>query len=139
MAVEPDNVCVYVSRGNARFHLRDPRALADYVTAFRLDAHATAREGLRFLADDARRRPAEVLDNCDRHIRINDQDALAYFRRGITLLLLGRTDEADSDLARCRELLPGGGELFTGPWRYFQLVIDLAKVSRNAGRNAEVV
>jgi tetratricopeptide (TPR) repeat protein len=107
LAAEPDNVCYHVSRGNARYHLRDPRGAADYRAAFRLDPAAAARELARLLVEDARRRPADVLDNCDRHVRIDPADALAYARRGLTLLALGRAAEAGPDLARCGELLPG--------------------------------
>jgi tetratricopeptide (TPR) repeat protein len=128
LALEPDNVLYYVSRGNARYHLRDPRGMADYRTAFRLDPAAAAREAARLLVEDARRRPAEVLDNCDRHVRLDPADALAYARRGLTLLILDRAAEAEPDLARCRELTPGQADdlrlvvvavrraLLTGAW-----------------------
>jgi tetratricopeptide (TPR) repeat protein len=103
LALEPDNVCFYVSRGNARYHLRDRRGVIDYRMAFRLDPDSAASEVSRALtALDA----ADVLRNCDKHLRLNDRDALAYARRGLTLLLMGREVEAEADFARCRELVP---------------------------------
>jgi tetratricopeptide (TPR) repeat protein len=106
LAAEPDNVCFLISRANAHYHLRDGRGVDDYRTAFRLNARAAAHEAARLLIDDVRRRPEEVLDNCDRHLRIDPDDALAHARRGLTLLTLGRDDEAAPAFARCRDLAP---------------------------------
>jgi tetratricopeptide (TPR) repeat protein len=104
LALAPEFFLAYVSRGHARYHRRDPRAVADYRIAFRLDPEGTAGEVFRLLVEQARQAPAEVLANCDQHLRISARDALAYGRRGLTLLLLGRESEAAPDLARFGEM-----------------------------------
>lgn len=106
LALEPNNPVFHLSRGNARYHRRDPLALADYRTAFRLDAEGAAREAARMLADDARRDAEGVLENCRKHLRISARDAVAHARRGLTLLLLGRAAEAENDLEQARTLQP---------------------------------
>jgi tetratricopeptide (TPR) repeat protein len=104
LALEPNNPIFYLSRGNARYHQRDRLALLDYRNAFHLSKEATARELVRIVAGDARRDANGVLENCDKHIRINAGDALAWARRGLTLLVLGR--HADIDLSQARLLQP---------------------------------
>ena len=106
LSIEPGQFHLYISRGNARYHKRDPRGLLDFRMAFSLDADGAARELLRILQGDSRRDAPAVLDNCDKHLRINDRDVLAYARRGLTLLLLGRTAAAAPDLARVAALAP---------------------------------
>jgi tetratricopeptide (TPR) repeat protein len=106
LSLEPDKFHLYISRGNARYHKRDPRGVLDFRTAFRLDPDGAARELLRILNGDVRRDAEAVLDNCDKHLRINDRDVLAYARRGLTLLLLGRKVEAAPDLARVADAVP---------------------------------
>ncbi len=106
LSLEPGQYHLYISRGNARYHKRDPRGLLDFRTAFRLDADGAARELIRLLRGDARRDAEGVLANCAKHLRINDRDVLAYARRGLTLLLLGRAAEAGPDLARVAEMAP---------------------------------
>ncbi|HKI37516.1 MAG TPA: tetratricopeptide repeat protein [Gemmataceae bacterium] len=113
LALEPRNVCFYVSRGNARYHRRDPRAIADYQIAFRIDAEATAREIVRILAGDVRRGAEDVLDNCARHLRISGRDVLAHARCGLTLVLLGREAEAAPHLAHFQEAVPDDGAYFS--------------------------
>ncbi len=110
LALEPDNVCFYVSRGHARYHLRDPRGLIDYRMAFRLDPDRAAREVMRVMTIlDA----SDVLINCDKHLRLNGRDAIAYARRGLTWMLMGREAEAEADFARFRELAPDMGTCLT--------------------------
>jgi hypothetical protein len=104
------------------------RGIDDYRMAFRLNPAGAACELVRMLQEDATRTPEAVLDNCDRHVRINDQDAVAHMRRGLTLLLLGREAEATVALDRSRELLAEGT----------QLLERLVKVIR-AVRNGRVV
>jgi tetratricopeptide (TPR) repeat protein len=107
LAFEPENVCFYVSRGNARYHLRDPRGLVDYRMAFRIDPNLAAQEVARTLTIlDA----SNVLTNCDKHLRINDRDVVAYARRGLTRILMGREAEAEADFVRFRELAPESAE-----------------------------
>jgi len=106
LSLEPEQFHLYISRGNARYHKRDPRGVFDFRMAFRLDPDGAAREVLRLLKGDIRCGAQAVLDNCDKHLRIHNRDVLAYARRGLTLLLLGRTAEAAADLARFAEAVP---------------------------------
>lgn len=106
LRLAPEQFHIYISRGNARYHRRDPRAVLDFRMAFRLDPEAAAREFLRILTNDAKRQPEAVLENCDKHLRINERDLIATARRGFTLLLLGREAEAAPDLERVQEMLP---------------------------------
>jgi hypothetical protein len=66
-----------------------------------------------------------VLRNCDKHLRLNDRDAIAYARRGLTLLLLGREVEAEADFVRSRELVPDMAACLS-------LVIDRLRVRLSA-------
>jgi tetratricopeptide (TPR) repeat protein len=104
--LEPDNVCYYISRANARYHKREVHAVQDFRMAFRLDAEDAAREVLRIVSADAQRDAELVLENCTKHLRISGRDVLANARRGLTLLLLGRHAEARADLERFHDLLP---------------------------------
>ena len=71
--------------------------------AFRLDPDCAAREVVRVLTIlDA----PDVLTNCDKHLRLNGRDAIAYARRGLTRMLMGHEAEAEADFARFRELAP---------------------------------
>jgi tetratricopeptide (TPR) repeat protein len=103
LRIDPTWYVAYVSRGNAYYHRRSRRGLADYFTAYSLNPEGAAREVVRTLADGVRRGADEVLANCDQHLRIDDRDLLAHARRGLTLVLLGREDEAAPHLARFRE------------------------------------
>jgi tetratricopeptide (TPR) repeat protein len=98
LEIEPDFCTAYLSRGNARYHLRDRGAAADYELAFDLDPQAAAAEVVRILREDLQRDVEEVLENCRKHLRINPDDGMARARRGLTLLLLGRDAEAAPDL-----------------------------------------
>jgi tetratricopeptide (TPR) repeat protein len=106
LALAPDKFFLYISRGNTRYHRRDAKAILDFRMAFRLDPEGAARDMLRIFSLDIQHNPEAVLENCTKHLRINDRDVLAYARRGLTLLLLGRDAEAEPDLARTRKLLP---------------------------------
>ena len=130
LSLEPERYLFYISRGNARYHVRDPRAVFDYRIAFRLDAEGAAREFVRIVTTDAQRDAEAVLDNCNKHLRLSDRDVLAYARRGLTLLLLGRDAEAAHDTARCRALL-------SDALPYFQRVLDLMLHSRGSPAAAE--
>ena len=54
-----------------------------------------------------------MLENCRKHIRINPGDLVAYARRGLTLLFLGRDTEAEQDF---QQVLRRGPE-WDGPLR----------------------
>jgi tetratricopeptide (TPR) repeat protein len=118
LRLEPDNFLFYISRGNARYHLRDLRGTRDYRIAFRLSPDGACREFVRIITADVRRDAESVLNNCSKHLRLNPRDALAHARRGLTLLALSRDTEAEHDLARCCELVPD-------MQRSFRRVIDL--------------
>ncbi len=120
LSLDPEKCHYYISRANARYHRRDSRAVADFRMAFRLDPEAAARELLRILTTDVQRQAEAVLANCARHLRLDDRDVVAHARRGLTLLLLGRADEAAPDLARVRELAP---DMFV----YLRRLIDRAQ------------
>ncbi|MDB5313358.1 MAG: hypothetical protein JWO38_7560, partial [Gemmataceae bacterium] len=126
--LDPENAVYYLSRGNAHYHRRSPRALADYRVAFRLDPDGAARESLRMLARDARAAPAEVIANCDKHLRINDRDVLALARRGLTLVLVGRPTEAAADFDRLRDSVPA-------LWPLCQAVIEQASADTGGPRD----
>jgi tetratricopeptide (TPR) repeat protein len=106
LALEPANVVYLLSRATARYHFRDPRGVIDYRTAFRLNPRQAAQEMLRVLVESVRPDPEAALTNCNKHLRISGHDALAYARRGWTLVLLGREAEAEADLTLFGELLP---------------------------------
>jgi tetratricopeptide (TPR) repeat protein len=111
-ALRLDPLCciAYVSRGNARYHRRDRGAGRDYLTAFRLDATRSVGEMLRLLLADAHKDAASVLDHCRRHLEFDPADEVARGRRACTLLLLGREEEAEQDIAQVvqlRALVPG--------------------------------
>jgi tetratricopeptide (TPR) repeat protein len=127
LALEPDNYLYYISRGNARYHLRDVRGVVDYRMAFRICAEGAIQELVRIVAEDVKERAADVLDNCTKHIRISPKDALAYARRGMTLVVLGREGEAAADLTRFQELVPDSGQ-------YLPRLIDLARWYREQRR-----
>ncbi|MBV9123667.1 MAG: tetratricopeptide repeat protein [Planctomycetes bacterium] len=125
LTLDPGFYLAYISRGHARYHRRDRRAGVDYLLAFRLCPEATAREIERFLFEQAQREAAQVLANCEQHLRINPRDALAHARRGLTLVLLGREAEAPANLSCFRSLAGELQELLTR-------VLELAR-SRLAG------
>jgi tetratricopeptide (TPR) repeat protein len=118
LSLEPNNHLFHISRGNARYHLRDLKATLDYLIAFRIDLEGACQEFVRIISADARRDADSVLDNCTKHLRLNPRDVLAHARRGLTLLALGRDTEAAHDFGMCCEMAP---EM----WSYLQRVIDL--------------
>jgi tetratricopeptide (TPR) repeat protein len=126
LQLDPSLWVAYVSRGHARYHRRDPGALVDYQSAYLHSPHGTARELLRTLEEAARRDPEDVLANCDQHLRLNPHDVIAHGRRGLTLILLGRQDEAETHLHEVRQLAPGIAKLL-------DLVLRLARAHRQAG------
>jgi len=101
LKIQPGLCMAYISRGNVRYHLRDLAGAADYFTAFQLDAPATAAEIIRLVVLDLREDVEGVLENCRKHLRISPDDAIAYVRRGLTLLLLGWEPEGLADFEQC--------------------------------------
>jgi tetratricopeptide (TPR) repeat protein len=106
LAIDPNYLVAYISRGNARYHERDPLAHSDFLHGFRLDPAAYAREVIRILMEDLARDPDAVLANCDNHIRSNPDDPVAWSRRGLSLLLLKREEEGIAALQRSAEIVP---------------------------------
>jgi Tfp pilus assembly protein PilF len=97
IAIDPQFCIAYISRGNARYHLRNPTGLDDFLTAFRIGRQRAAGEIIRVLTCGVREDPDGVLENCRQHVRICPDDLLAYARRGLSLLILGREGEAAED------------------------------------------
>jgi tetratricopeptide (TPR) repeat protein len=106
LEIAPTMCLGYVSRGNVRYHLRDPDAARDYWTAMQLDPELAATDIARFIIDDAGNDAEEVLKNCRQHLRIWPLDVVARARRALTLLVLDRPDEAALDFERIVALLP---------------------------------
>ena len=98
LALDPSAAMAYLSRGHARYHLRDLGGLADYRAAFQIDPVAAAADVVRLVVEDLADVDA-VLKNCRQHLRLCPDDIVAYARRGLTLLLLGRETEAARDFA----------------------------------------
>jgi tetratricopeptide (TPR) repeat protein len=109
LELDPSDCVAYISRGNARFHKRDRKCRDDYRAAFALDARLAASEIIRLLDDGLRHDLAEVLANCEKHLRIDPADVVALARRGLTLLLQGKQPEADTDLQQIQHLDPSWG------------------------------
>lgn len=109
VAADPRCAMAYISRGHARYHLSDPRALDDYRAAFRLDAPAAAAELVRIARRQVAEEPAATLANCRKHAAARPDDALGCLRLGVTLWLLGDTAEATGWLARGRALAAADG------------------------------
>jgi tetratricopeptide (TPR) repeat protein len=130
LALEPENSIFYISRGNARYHLRDVRAIIDYRMAFRLDAELTSRELARTIAEGARADVADTLENCRKHLRIDPRDAVALVRRALTLLLLGQDAEAEIALEQARAMR---SDMRAYLDRLVEQVRELAKGSGHAG------
>ncbi len=124
LSVNPNFYLALLSRGSTRYHRREfLPGLADYCEALRLDPEGSARELVRLVAEMARRDPDGVLANCDQHLRIHGRDPIAHVRRGLTLLFLGREQEAASHLERFRELAPHAAP-------YLERVIETARGHR---------
>ncbi len=105
--LDPANHVAYVSKACACYHRRDPRGVAIGVTALSLNPDASAKELARIMTEGLREGAEDVLANADQHLRINPRDSLAHLRRGLTLVLLGREDEAAINLGFFLKLAPG--------------------------------
>jgi tetratricopeptide (TPR) repeat protein len=124
-AIDPHFLTAYISRGHARYHLRDPRSVVDYRRALRMNPESAAREIARFCFEDIRRDPEAVLKNCDQHLRLEPRDAIARARRGIALVILGR--EATEDLMLFAALVPDLAE-------DVHRIVEIAKDLRSGAR-----
>jgi tetratricopeptide (TPR) repeat protein len=101
-AAPPGVLCrLHVSRGDARYHSGSGDGLlADYRQAFRLDPDAAARLIVGRLARDIEANFNLLLANCDKHLRANPDDFIAFARRGVVWLLAGKDVDAQRDLDR---------------------------------------
>jgi tetratricopeptide (TPR) repeat protein len=124
LEIEPRFCMAYISRGNARYHLRDRNARADYRAALEINSSAAAAEIIRILATDLQEGAEGVLENCRKHVRVCPDDVVAYARRGLTLLLQGKEAEAAGDFEQC---------LREGPaWKaHLELLVETARRHRN--------
>ena len=130
LRINPHHLDAYIARGNARFHVRDPRGHADYRAAFLLDPVLVATKIVRKLAADLRSDPVGVLAGCDRHLKLDPDDLVAYARRGLTRLLQGRDGDAGRDFDQILLRSPD--------WKaHLELLIDEAR-RRRAGRPAPI-
>jgi tetratricopeptide (TPR) repeat protein len=120
--LRPDFAIAYISRAHARYHLRDGRAVFDYVRALEIAPAVAAREVLRIAAEHATKDWELVLSNCDKHLRSDPDDAIAAVRRGLTLLLLGRRRPAAEDFGRACARFPRFR-------KHLQLVLEAAGLS----------
>jgi hypothetical protein len=96
----------WAARANAKYHLGEPSAAADYREAFRLDAHAATRVTARVLKAQAATRPADVLAECQKFRTRNRNDAISLARRGLTRLIQNRQTDANLDFNTFRKLAP---------------------------------
>ena len=95
--INPELCVAYISRGNARYHMRDLNAAEDFQIAYQLDPMFTVRETVRCVILDLERGSETVLRNCWLHIRFNCDDHVAYSHRTVVLTFLGREAEAQED------------------------------------------
>jgi serine/threonine-protein kinase len=70
LGIDPRLCMVYISRANARHHLRDLACGDDYRKAFRLDSQAAAAEIIRILIYDLNIDAAVILENCGKHVEV---------------------------------------------------------------------
>jgi tetratricopeptide (TPR) repeat protein len=98
---------LHVSRGDARYHSGSPDGLlADYRRAFQLDPDAAARLIVERLARDIEANFNLLLANCDKHLRADPADFIAFARRGVVWLLAGKDDDAQRDFDRFYHIHP---------------------------------
>jgi tetratricopeptide (TPR) repeat protein len=106
LEIGPPSCIAYMTRGNIRFHLRDAGCTEDYRQAFALDTPAAVADVIRILTTDIGMNLDDVLENCRKHLRISPRDPVARARRGLTLMLIGREADAESDFELFRQQAP---------------------------------
>jgi tetratricopeptide (TPR) repeat protein len=118
--IDPGFCMAFISRGNARHHLRDAGALVEYQAAFRINPQAAAAEVIRMLILNFQEDGDLVFENCRKHLRIYPDDIVAFARRGLTLLLQGKETEAERDFEQCLRRSPA--------WKdHLELLIETAR------------
>ncbi|HEY7425726.1 MAG TPA: tetratricopeptide repeat protein [Gemmataceae bacterium] len=129
LMIDPGLCMVYISRGNARHHLRDLACGDDYRIAFQLNSQAAAAEIIRILSNDLHTDASLVLENCGKHVRMCPEDGIAYGRRGLSLWLLGREAEAMRDFEQWLQRDPD--------WEaHLELLLETARQHRAGHRKA---
>jgi serine/threonine-protein kinase len=107
LEIEPRLMVAWLSRGNARYHQRDPKAFLDHLYVLAVAPALGVEELLAMFVADAQKDAAALLRNCDRHLRINPHDVTALCRRGFSRLVLNRdTELAERDLEKAYSLCP---------------------------------
>lgn len=98
---------LYVCRGDASYHDGNAAGLlANYRQAFQLEPKLACQLVVERLARDLEANARLVFANCDKHLRENPNDFIAFARRGLVWLLLGNDAEGQADLARFYEKHP---------------------------------
>jgi tetratricopeptide (TPR) repeat protein len=103
----PQLAAGWAARGNAKYHLGDATAAADYREAFKIDPTSSTRVLLRLVRDQERHKLPQVLAECQAFRARDRSDGISLARRGLTRLFQGRAADANLDFAAFRKLLPG--------------------------------
>lgn len=98
--VDPALLCrLHVHRGDASYHDGNAAGLlTNYKQAFQYNPDLAARLIVERLADDVQVNFRLVLANCDKHLRENPDDFIAYARRALVWILIGQDDDAGRDI-----------------------------------------
>lgn len=117
---------LHIHRADARYHLGDVGALVSgYRQAFAGNKEFSARIVVERLALDARANLKRLLANCFDHLRRNPNDLVAWSRRSLIWLLLGKDAEAQSDAEQFYRLSP------VNPSPMFEALVAQAKHYRD--------
>jgi tetratricopeptide (TPR) repeat protein len=121
--LNPHLFWAYLLRGNAYYHLGAlEETYADYRRALQLAPGLAVSHMVRILRRLIGADPAAALADCDAYLRHHPDDFLTYGRRGVTLLLLGRDAEAQTDLTEFQRRSPRDAD-------WLRLVIDFVRQS----------
>ena len=107
--LEPGYAKAYRSRGYAYFNAgKNTRAIEDYSQAIRLDPKMTGGGVspylLRGFAWVYEREYEKAIEDYSRAIDLEEENAVAWYNRGLAYKLLGKKTRAEADMARAREL-----------------------------------
>ncbi len=106
LTLDPLFWVAYISRANARYHKRLVGGFEDYRRAIAIEPPAAAREIVRLIAEHIEHGSKAVITNCEKHLQLDPNDLTAYARRGLTLLLLARDEDARRDFEAVVHLCP---------------------------------
>jgi len=116
---------LHIHRADARYHLGDVAALVKgYQQAFAGNRELSARIVIERLALDARANLKRLLANCFDHLRRNPNDLVAWSRRSLVWLLLGKDAEAQADSEQFYRLSS------TNPNSNYEALVAQAKLYR---------